>query len=164
MFEGGEYTGGAMPSALGSSGGQPVSWGYVQWFQFAVIIVSFILIIIMFNWDEDMKKFREEHAFWKSKNSFGNREGLQYLGASLNVVPDHTGSERKDSLAEQFRKASEMESLIESGRDPNLYFTPVRQPTQPVSVTTAPSATGVAAGFRDRMEDKEEKLAAYLGK
>lgn len=158
MFEGGDFNGGAWSVPAFGTG--------FQWLQFVLIVTILVLVIVMFNWDEDMKKFRSDYAFWKGKEE-GAKEGLQYLGASLNAIPDHTGSERKDSLAEQYRKASEMESLIGSGREPNLYFTPVRQQAPPAAdVATAPTATGVAAGFRDRMSarENEEELAQYLGR
>lgn len=158
MFEGGEYSGGAMPSALGFVNGQPVTWGWIQWLQFLLIVVVFILVIIMFTWDEDMKKFRADYAFWKAK------EGMLYQGASKDVLRTDLGWPSTDTLAEQQRKSSEAETLLEAGRDPNLYFTPVRQPAPPATITTAPTATGVAAGFRDRMSarDNEEELAKYL--
>ena len=91
------------------------------------------LILAQIKADEDTKKLAQslklrakdaEPAPAPAAPAAPAAEGMQYLGASLNVVPDHTGSASRDSLAEQYRKNMETETLVEAGREPNLYFVP----------------------------------------
>lgn len=139
------------------------------------IIFIFALILAQIKADEDTKKLAQSLKL-RAKDAepapapapaAPAAEGMQYLGASLNVVPDHTGSASRDSLAEQYRKNMETETLVEAGREPNLYFVPQSRNSAAAASAAATNfianSTATASGFRDRMSNEEE-LAQYIGK
>ena len=113
--------------------------------------------------------------------ALGFKSGFQserfYQGGSMNVLRTDPGFEGGDSLADKVLKNEQFrtERLLEAGRMPNSY-TPGYSTTMDLSKTQDPDLATVlatqnpavpavvpkapvAAGFRDRMGDKEDKFA-----
>lgn len=129
------------------------------------IIVILTLIIAQIRYDSDLKELAKALKIQATPPA-SDKEGMLYQGASLEAVPDHTGVSSKDSLAEQYRKNAETETLVEAGREPNLYFVPQsRKSASDASAANSnfiANSSAAAAGFRDRMSNEEE-LAKYIG-
>lgn len=184
MYDGGEYStqGGKEEHPLKKLGSWMATFvgdreHAYTFIQTALLIVILTLIVMQFIWDQDLKEIKQK--MWiiggdgkavevKPASAFDNREGLIYQGASKDVLRSDLGWPTNDSLAEKWSKSNNAtEMLVESGRDPNIYFAPVQElkPPATAEISTTPSGTGVATGFRDRMSNEnEEELAKFIGK
>lgn len=143
----------------------PFSQHSLTFLSMLLMFVVLILVVIMYSYDPNTPKL------WKNK-----KEGLQYLGASTNVVRDDTGFPNADSLAEKARKDNYTERLVEAGRYPNQYvpsFTENDLATtlalqNPAVPKTTTQVTTTTTGFRDKMSNAagkhEEELRDLIGK
>lgn len=137
-----------------------------QTFNTFLLLAILALVIVIVVWDSDLAEARKKLSM---KNDFNNREGMIYQGASKNVLRTDLGWSGADTLAEKNVLSQNSEGLIEAGREPNMFFVPIKE-LRPVAGDNVGEEIPVrptvrpASGFRDRMGDRqnEEELSKYL--